>query len=68
MHQLVVGQGADAELEQEALVTEDLVLVEDLLHNLAGIADEVGAAQGAGGLVVLAAQGGASRARGRSCS
>ena len=45
---------ADAELDEEAVVAEDLVLEEDLLDDLLRAADEVRAAQRRGGVVVLA--------------
>lgn len=47
-HYFVVGHGADAQHEQEAVVAEDLVLVKDLLDDLIGCADEIGAVEGAG--------------------
>src|ERR1700761_732423 len=42
-HHVGVGEGADAELDEEAVVVEDRVLGEDLLGDLGGGADEVGA-------------------------
>src|SRR3954464_10991655 len=54
-HDARVRQRADAELDEEPLVPEDLVLEEDLLHDLLGVADEVRAAQGARGLELVAA-------------
>src|ERR1700761_1388314 len=47
-HHVGVGEGADAELDQEAVVVEDPVLGEDLLGDLGGGADEVGALGAAG--------------------
>src|SRR5688500_15952289 len=44
-HYPVVGQRADADLGQEALVAEELVLEEDLLHALLGAPDEERAAR-----------------------
>src|SRR5690606_20309640 len=45
LHHLVVRQRADAELDQEAIVLEELVLVEDLLRHLRRTADEQRAMQ-----------------------
>src|ERR1700682_1309920 len=55
-HQVPVGGGTDAELEQGALMTEDTVLEEDLLDDLSRAANEVGAAQVTAGLEALAGQ------------
>jgi len=43
---------ADRELHQETVVTEDRVLEEDLLGHLLGAANEVGATEGRGRVVV----------------
>ena len=64
-HDVGVRERADAELDQEAVVAEDLVLEEDLLGDLLRAADEVRAAQRAGGVELLARSSAASRARGR---
>src|SRR6185312_1910795 len=48
-HHLGVREGADAELDQEALVAEEAVLVDDLRCHLLRVADEVGAARLAAG-------------------
>src|SRR6478752_7279894 len=45
-HDVVMGHGADADLKQEALVVEELVLVEDFLYRLLGTAGEVCTFQG----------------------
>lgn len=45
---LFVGHGAEAELEEEAVVVEELVLVEDFFDDLVGGADEVGTLEGDG--------------------
>ena len=55
-HHVGVRQRADAHLQQEAVVLEDLVLEQDLLDDLVGAADEVRAAQLVRGEVLLAAQ------------
>ena len=65
---LLVRHRADAQLEQEAVVPEELVLEEDLLDHLVRAADEVRAAQGRGRRRSPAAASAASRARGRSGS
>jgi hypothetical protein len=49
-HDPVVRHGADAELHQEAVVAEELVLEEDLLRHLLRAADEARAAQRPRGL------------------
>src|SRR4051812_43456738 len=51
-----MGNGTDAELDQEAVVLEDLVLEEDLLDQLLRAADERCAVERARGLEVLALQ------------
>jgi hypothetical protein len=51
---LVVRNGADAELHEEAVVAEDLVLPEDLLGDLLRRADEVRALQGGRRVELLA--------------
>ncbi len=43
LHDLVVGQGADAQLQAEAVVLEPLVLHQDLVDDLLGRTHEVGA-------------------------
>src|SRR5687768_8735587 len=53
-HDLIVRQGPDGELDEEPVVLEDLVLVEDLLHDLLRAADEIRAAQRPRGLELLA--------------
>ncbi len=63
-----VRHGADAELHEEALVLEDLVLEQDLLDHLLGVADEVGAAERASSGRSRRARSAASHARGRSGS
>ena len=64
----VVRQRADRELDEEAVVAEELVLEEDLLDHLLRAADEVRAAQRGRRVVVGAASSAPSRARGRSRS
>ncbi len=45
-HDFVVGQGADADLGHEALVAEELVLVEDLLRHFFGALPTTSAPRG----------------------
>ena len=59
-HHVGVRQRADAHLQQEPVVVEDLVLEQDLLDDLVRAADEVRAAQLVRGEVLLAASAAAS--------
>ena len=67
-HDARVRQRADAELHEEAVVAEELVLEEDLLDDLLRAADEVRAAQRRGWPRTARASSAASRARGRCWS
>src|SRR3954467_15211056 len=49
----LVRQRAHAELHEKAIVPEDLVLEEDLLGHLLGVADEVGPMEGDGRLELV---------------
>ena len=66
VHDRVVRERADAELEQEAVVLEDRVLEQDLLDHLVGGADDVVALRASRRPRTGRGSSAASRARGRS--